>query len=355
MDYEFGGTGVESRTSNQSRMARRTAKLPRSSESGGASNGLLLLVAVGALVSLGLMFAGRVSNEAPTCGGEVMSRGDSCVDYSGSGGGGTYEEVKEGVPGQQRANFIASAVCFSLAGLAVVGGLRSWRKGRRQNAERSAVLGGRSMAEAATALAAVDDLGGLLDSTQDDDSEEHHRFERGLVADTERGPVSFPYRDVRIYRGHCPDSSSQGDLVTAWRFERSDGQVWKTIQRNNAPLGPVLEQVLASACAQQQAAAVQQLAQGATLVFGPVEINHAQITATGIGTGKSRRPGTWEWSAVEKLSIGKGPVMEVEGARGISRNVFCTVPLGDIPNFPLCWKVANLAHSMATGPPSAPG
>lgn len=330
--------------------------LTRSSESGKISNVLLLLVAVGALVFLGLTFAGRVSNQAPTCGGDVMSPGDSCVDLNGSGGGGTYEEKKEGVAGQQRANRIASVVCFSLAGLAIVGGLRSRRKGKREDAVRSAALGGASMMEAATALAAGDELGALLDSTRDDSQfragrgkHEHHRFEHGLVADTERGPVSFPYRDVRIYRKHCPAFSRQHDLVTSWRFERNDGEVWETTQRNNAPLGAVCEQVLASTCAQQRVAAIQQLSVGATLVFGPVEIDQAQMT---LGGQSSRAGTTVVWPAVTKLWIAKGPMMVVEtaGQGRFLKSHLLTVPLGDIPNFPLLWELANLAHVVANEP-----
>lgn len=267
--------------------------LLRKSENGTIGDVLLFVFALGALVLFGVITAGRGwgSNDVPTCDGKPMSPGDSCISFGEPDLGGTYEEMKERVPGDRRADRVASIISFSLAGLVLVGGLRSRRSGKREEEVRNAALGGKTMMETVTALAARDELGALLESAREDTTfrkgrggREHHRFEHGLVADTEGGPVSFPYRDVRIYREHSPHLSRPNDLVTSWRFERSDGQVWQATQSNNAPLGRVYEHALAGACAQQREAAVQRLAEGAMLVFGPVELDRSQMTFGGPAT-----------------------------------------------------------------------
>lgn len=348
--------GSEPRTRATGVGKERDVSRPWRSENGKIGGVLLLVLVVGGLILLGATFAGRgrESNDEPTCDGERMSPGDVCFSYGNPDLGGTYEEMKERVPGNRRGNRIASIVSFSLAGLALVGGLLNWRNGRRDAAARSAALGDNTMMEMVMALAARDELGALLDSTREDTAfrrgrgeRMHHRFEQGLVADTERGPVSFPYRDVRIYREHSPHLSRSNNLVTSWRFERSDGQVWQTTQSNNAPLGRVYEQVLAAACAQQREAAVHRLAEGATLAFGPVELDRSQMTFGAQGSGVRD---TVAWTAVTRLSIEKGPIMMVETARDgrlLKKLLRRVASVGEVPNFPMLWELANLAHANA--------
>lgn len=124
------------------------------------------------------------------------------------------------------------------------------------------------MMEAVLSAAAREELGPLRDNTREDTTfrrsrgpNQHHRFEHGLVAETARGPVAFAYRDARVYREHSVTLSRQHALVTICRFERSDGQVWRTTQGNNGPLGKAYEHLLRARCSWHRAAAAQSLAE----------------------------------------------------------------------------------------------
>jgi len=295
------------------RARRRCLDLSRGSENGSVGGLLLFILALLALVSFGLVTAGRAmdSSDEPVCNGTRMSPGDVCIGY-GSLKGGTYEEMKDRAPGTRRGNGVAAVVSFSLAGLVLVGGLLAWRSARGDKKVRVAALGGRSMMESVMAVAAREELGSLLDSTRNDSFRKgrgplHHRFEHGLVVDTDRGPVALPYRDVRIYREHSVSLSRQNDLVTWWRFHRSEGEVWKTLQSNNSRLAQVYEYALTAACDRQREAAVQRLAEGGTLTFGPVEIDCSQMTVE-----RSGRRDSVPWTS--------DPALYQEGAENVGRS-----------------------------------
>lgn len=325
--------------------------LPRKSECGKVKGFLILVIVVGGLFLLGATVAGRASgSDEPTCDGDQMRPGDSCISFGRGGQGGTYDEMKRRVPGNQRANRVASIVIFSVGGLVLVGGLLFLRASRQEARTRSAALQGATVTEAAAVLAAGDELGALMEATRDDSTfrkgrgqHEHHRYERGLVTDTEKGPLSFPYRDVRIYREHAPNLSRQGDLTTWWRFERTDRPTWQTAQSNNAPLGQLFERVLVDACAHQRGAALQALAEGARLSFGPVELDLVEVTFGGQAVA---------WADVTGLSIDKGVTMMVETAREgrfVKKLLFKVAKIGEVPNFPLLWDLAHVAHANASG------
>lgn len=317
--------------------------LPRKSETGSIGAVLVLVVIVAGLLTFGFVSSERASSDVPTCGGKAMGPGDSCFAYRG-GGGGTYDELKAAQPGNQRANRVASVISYSLAGVALVGGVLIQRNGRREQAGRRAALQGSSMREAATALAAQDGLGALVDTARDDASfrkgagkHEHFRFEHGLVADTAEGPMSFPYRDVQIYRRHAPALSTQQELVTSWRFERgADGPTWETDQGNKTPLGRHLEQVLVSACTENRAAAVQRLSAGETLAFGAVQLDRVRMSFTTFSGARETVP----WTSVTQVSLERGLMMKVETAGPTH-----LLPLAEMTNFWLVLELARIAQA----------
>lgn len=186
-----------------------------------------------------------------------------------------------------------------------------------------------------------------IPGSERDAENEHFLFEYAFVADTGRGPVAFPYDDLRIYRVHEANLSRQHDLVTTWRFERGDGCEWQTTQRNKEALARVYERVLATACARQRPGAVQRLAEGGSLVFGHVELDLSRVTIVGGSAANETVP----WTQVSRLTVYKGTTMKIElipdASSGKKRSTVATI--SDLPNFPLLWEMAHVAHATAQG------
>jgi len=209
-------------------------------------------------------------------------------------------------------------------------------------------------------MAAVvrDELGALLDSWPTGKwrlargKEILHRFEHGLVLDrgAKRGPLALPYRDLRIYREFNPTFSRGRTIVVFdWTFESSDGQTWTTPVEESrkgkrSALPQMYKEALGQTCARQREAAVQRLGEGAALAFGPVELDRSQISVGGRGTAP--------WTRVIELSVkprGHRPTLVVkvghDGRFVKERNL--EVHMAKIPNFPLLWELAHLAHAHA--------
>jgi len=211
--------------------------------------------------------------------------------------------------------------------------------------------------EPVLAAAGQDQLGALLDSTPRDDqriftrasAHQVHRFEHGLVVDTKkRGPLTLPYRDLRIYRD-ATLNMKYGYTNTHWRFERSDGQVWETPQAkdrgaDDSVLAQIYEQALTTTCARQRETALQRLAEGATLAFGPVELDRSQLTFGYAHT-------TVAWARVTQLEVkdGKLMVQATRDGRFLKHALHTAGKLGEIANFPLLWELAHVAQRQAVG------
>lgn len=217
--------------------------------------------------------------------------------------------------------------------------------------------------ESVMAAAARYDLGALLDSWPTGTrriaraKEICHRFEHGLVVDTRRGPLAFPYSDLRIYRAPSP-FSRQHEHLTDWTFERGDGQAWQTSQRElrkkELALAQIYKEALAQTCARQREAAVQRLGEGATLAFGPVELDRSQIVFDGVRWGGLRKSGLREsvsWTRVIKFEVTRD-IPQLLWIRAIreghsDEGNHSVGSVAEIPNFPLLWELVHLAHANA--------
>lgn len=219
-------------------------------------------------------------------------------------------------------------------------------------------VGSDSALESAMAAAARDELGALLDSWQTGNwrlakgKEILYRFEHGLVLDrgARKGSLALPYRDLRIYREYNPTLSDPGVPLFQWTFERGDGQAWITLVNEGGKEGKkqrgirqMCHEALGQACARQREAAMQRLSEGATLAFGPVELDRSQITFRGQQTAS--------WASVIELSVKRKkhwPHLVVKAAHdGGFLPVRLDANVGHIPNFPLLWELAHLAHANA--------
>lgn len=212
--------------------------------------------------------------------------------------------------------------------------------------------------EQVMAAAAQDELGALLESLPFNDANSFrrkagrrvHRFERGLVAPSKDVPLTLPYRTLRIYRAevhHLRQNSRIVDYIDVdWVFQREDGEVWKTtLQRRvrdaDDPLIGMYEQALALTCAGQRDAVLRRLADGATLSFGPVDIELTQIRSGGR---------TAPWSSVHSIGVEAGALVlraEPEVEHRWIKDIDVRVPLSRIPNFPLLWQLTQLLHRQA--------
>lgn len=212
--------------------------------------------------------------------------------------------------------------------------------------------------EQVMAAAAQDELGALLESLPFNDANSFrrkagrrvHRFEHGLVAPSKDVPLTLPYRTLRIYREEVHHLQQNGRIVdyidVNWVFQREDGEVWKTmLQRRlrdaDDPLIGMYEQALATTCAEQREEVLRRLADGATLSFGPVDIE-----LTHIRSGAKSAP----WSSVLSIGVVAGALAvrakpEVEH-RWI-KEIDIGAPLSRIPNFPLLWQLMQLIHHQA--------
>lgn len=218
-------------------------------------------------------------------------------------------------------------------------------------------MGSDSAMASVIAAAARDELGALLDSRPTGTfrlakgKEILYRFEHGLVVDrgAKKGPLVLPYREVRIYREFNPTLSRAGEPLFDWTFESSDGQTWRTLvnERGRGKSSTVLRmynEILGQTCARQREAALQRFAEGAALAFGPVALDRSQIT---FGGGE-----TASWASVIELTVKRKKDSPSFGVSVAHDGVFKSerridVYVGRIPNFPLLWELAHLAHANA--------
>jgi hypothetical protein len=210
--------------------------------------------------------------------------------------------------------------------------------------------------EQVMAAAEQDGLGALLESLAWDDANTFrrtagrrvHRFEHGLVVPTKKGPLTLPYRDLRIYRDetrHINNNVLQY-VSTDWMFQRRDGTVWKTLltrgrrETADSALAALYEQALTTTCVQQRDEAWQRLAEGATLTFGSVVLDISQMTLRGVSV---------PWTRVRGVSIHKGTLMfrVSQDGRWIKERDISAATIGAIPNFPLLWELVQAAHGRA--------
>ncbi|MFI9616626.1 hypothetical protein ACIHCM_33955 [Streptomyces sp. NPDC052023] len=104
---------------------------PERGESGGqyVPGCLPALIGIGALifaiVSL-VLNLGFDPNAAPDCGGETMTPGQRCADYSGNDGGGTYEEMQEKEKESHDNRIRIYSIAFPLAILCFARTLYVW-------------------------------------------------------------------------------------------------------------------------------------------------------------------------------------------------------------------------------------
>lgn len=300
------------------------------------SIGLLVVAAV-------VLAAGFLGPQEVTCGSQVMSPGDECVR---DGVARSYaDEVRAHEQQPVRFGLLAAGI----AAVAVLVGL-----GRRPpdpTGEMPATAN-----ESVVATAARDDLGTLLGTTPWRNSNSFrnppgrhvYRFEHGLVVDTKEGPLALPYRDVSICRDQV-NQNTGGTLwgVVDWRFERSDGHVWKTGldhkgTGNDEPLARVYEHALAMACASQREPSLRRLAEGGTVDFGRVRVDLVQLSW---GDHSERV----EWASVVEVHVEAGAlrVKVPRDGRFVKHLDHQVARVAALPNFPLLWDVVNVAHANA--------
>lgn len=84
----------------------------------------LVVLAVGIVVSF------RVGDydpsDPPMCGDEVMTPQDQCIDWSGNGGGGTYQEMQEKRARSHEADLLIRNIGLPVGGLFVVLAVVLW-------------------------------------------------------------------------------------------------------------------------------------------------------------------------------------------------------------------------------------
>lgn len=211
-----------------------------------------------------------------------------------------------------------------------------------------------SALEAVVAAAARDELGALLDSWPTGTwrlakgKEIVHRFERGLVVDrgAKKGPLVLPHCNVSIYRRFNPTVSRAGEPVFDWTFARTDGRAWTTLvnergrgKGKSARQFHMYNDALRKTCARQREAALQRLSEGGALLFGSVELDLSRITF-----GRE----TASWARVDELSVyrrGQSPAFAVDVSQDDTpHKLRLSADMESIPNFPLLWELAHLAH-----------
>lgn len=209
--------------------------------------------------------------------------------------------------------------------------------------------------EQVMAAGAQDQLGALLESIPFSDANTFrrtagrrvHRFEFGLVVPTKQGPLTLPYRDLRVYREetHHVKNRTIQYIDTQWVFQRRDGKVWKTLlqrggrESDDSALAGAYEQALTATCVQQRDEVLQRLAEGATLSFGPVGLDLSQLTI-----GRQAVP----WKTVIGFSVNKGSLV-VRASRDDRwvKHQDHMASIAAIPNFPLLWSLVHGLHRQA--------
>lgn len=191
-----------------------------------------------------------------------------------------------------------------------------------------------------------------------------HRFDNGLVVPAKKVPLALPYRELRIYRGVTHQFASNNmfrGISTDWQFQAGDGTVWKTAlwqdrrEATQSGLADCYDRVLETTCVQQRDEGWRRLLEGATLTFGRVAIDLAQVTIDPY----SSVPG------IEVLEITvikwKLNITASLQSRWAKEHQISAGAINAMPDVPLLWELLHalraraLEQKTSANPPHGPG
>lgn len=179
-----------------------------------------------------------------------------------------------------------------------------------------------------------------------------HRFDAGMVVETKRGPVAFPYAEVQVFCDAEQVSKFVGAFgpdrplynAAVWEFTRTDQTSWGTTTSDEGterrdPVVLACDAVLVSACRAQHGDAVARMQAGETLRFGTAVISPTELVL-------EPWPGI-AWSAVDHFEVDAGKF--AVHSRATSQLANRIAPLGidrislsRIANVPLFLEIAEM-------------